>query len=126
MSMFTNPAYLSLARQFMARPSAPTGPYSDRFPNMVGFAGSPQGRGLLQRVLAHMRRPRLAGAGRGQRPFGREYPVQEVRPYYHTGTLPGGSSPYPAPTKPAPDTSELFTGGRGRRVQAKPLRRKGA
>lgn len=65
MSIFQNPGYLNLARQFMAG-GRPNSPYAGRYPDMMGLSRSPAGQGLMQRVLQQVKRKRAAGAGQRQ------------------------------------------------------------
>ena len=73
MSIFKNPGYLNLARQFMSGSSGqpPSNPYAGRFPDMAGLSKSPTGAGLMQRVLQQTRRRQAAG-GQSQRQVKRE------------------------------------------------------
>ena len=71
MSIFQNPGYLNLARQFMARPGGqPGSPYAGRYPDMMGLSRSPPGQGLMQRVLQQIKR--LQAKGQPQRQVKRE------------------------------------------------------
>ena len=63
MSIFRNPGYLNLARQFMAGGRPPGNPYAGRYPDMMGLSRSPTGAGMMQKVLQQMKRRQATGAG---------------------------------------------------------------
>lgn len=100
MSMFQNPGYLNLARQFMARPGVQGSPYAGRYPDMAGFSRTPAGRGIMQRVLEQMRQSKL-GMGKGRRPRvrGMETYGGPTGPY--TPPTPGPLPRYTPPTSPS-------------------------